>query len=86
MIAAGSDGHLAGEVAAAVGAAGLPVETILASDDGTAVAARQELARHDMRKAVDRPPTVIETSSHTFARPGDFERLHAAITEALRRM
>jgi exosortase A-associated hydrolase 1 len=85
-IAAGSDGRLAGEIAAAVEATGLPVETILASDDGTAVAARHELARPDIRRAVDRPPAVIETSSHTFARPGDFDRLHAAITAALSRM
>ncbi|TFI58181.1 hydrolase 1, exosortase A system-associated [Sphingomonas parva] len=84
-IFSGSDSSLGDEVAAALAASRFPVEAILATDDGTGIAARHALARPAFAGALRRPPLLLETSSHTFARPGDPQRLLHAVRESLAR-
>jgi exosortase A-associated hydrolase 1 len=79
---------LAEEVAAALEASRLPVALILASRDGTAVAAEAEWngpAYRRIREA-NSPPQRIDSDSHTFARPGDEEALARACLTALERL
>ena len=84
-IATAPDSALGAEVAKALRAGALPADAILASRDGTAIAARGELAKPAFQGLLRHPPVEIETDSHTFARPGDFERLLAAVSAALAR-
>ncbi|HEX5185126.1 MAG TPA: hydrolase 1, exosortase A system-associated [Allosphingosinicella sp.] len=78
---------LAEEVAAALEKGQLPVALILASRDGTAIAAEAEWARPAYRRIRESnpPPRRIDSDSHTFARPGDEEALADAVLAALRR-
>jgi hypothetical protein len=62
------------------------VEVILASGDGTAIAAAHEIGRPSFARLLQRPPVRIETPSHTFARPGDVEALLAALSAILTRI
>jgi exosortase A-associated hydrolase 1 len=78
---------LAGEIAAALGKARVPAQLILASRDGTAIAARAEWtspAFKSLRQA-NPDPMSIDSDSHTFSRPGDEAALLAAVREALER-
>lgn len=81
----GGEAGLAEEVARALHRHGLPAQLILASRDATAVAAEHELKSRAFK---DFQPTIqrIDSDSHTFARPGDEERLLAATLAALRRL
>jgi exosortase A-associated hydrolase 1 len=75
------------EVAAALDRDGLPTEMILASRDGTAIAAEAEWNGPAFRRtrAANPAPQRIDSDSHTFARPGDEEALAEAVLSALRR-
>ncbi|HEX4736161.1 MAG TPA: hydrolase 1, exosortase A system-associated [Allosphingosinicella sp.] len=75
------------EVAAALEKSRLPVELILASRDGTAIAAEAEWAKPGYRRIreANRPPQRIDSDSHTFARLGDEEALAKAVLSVLRR-
>ena len=84
-IFAGSDPGLGSEVAVALRSSAATAEAIIATGDATGIAARHELARPALAAALSRPPTLIETSSHTFSRTGDFDALHRAIVAALER-
>lgn len=80
---------LAEETAEALATAKLPIELILALDDATAVAAAHvwrsdTFARH--LSGVTTQTTVIETDSHTFARPRDSASLLSATLTALGRL
>jgi exosortase A-associated hydrolase 1 len=78
---------LAEEVATALAKSGLPVELILASRDGTAIAAEAEWNGSAYRRIRDSSPRPqrIDSDSHTFARPGDEEALAQTVMTALRR-
>lgn len=78
---------LEGEVAAALSRNGLPVRLILAERDATAIAARAVWDSERFRVIRQRAPApaVIATDSHTFARPGDGDRLLRATLDALTR-
>lgn len=78
---------LAEEVAAALEKSRLPVDLILASRDGTAIAAEAEWVKPAYRHIRDTnpPPQRIDSDSHTFARPDDEGALAAAVLSALRR-
>lgn len=77
---------LSREVAAALRAAGTPLELILSRRDATAVAAEHELDRAGLRPLLRHPPQTLDTDSHTFAREGDQAALLAAVQAALRRL
>lgn len=76
---------LAHDVAAAIERDGLPVALILATEDGTAIAAREiwSSKRFAGIRAASAPPYLIESDSHTFARPGDDQALVQACLTAL---
>lgn len=76
---------ISAQVAAALGRHGLPAEVILASGDATAIAAGNELKSSHF-SGLNGELQTIETSSHTFARPGDEARLLAAMLASLRRL
>jgi exosortase A-associated hydrolase 1 len=77
---------LAEQVAAALAKSRLPVALILASRDGTAIAAEAEWSRPAWRRIRDAnpPPQRIDSDSHTFARAGDEDALAEAVLTALR--
>ncbi len=82
-------GDLAGEAAAGLAAAALPVELVLARDDATAVAAANAWHASEFAKRIAALPvhvTTIESDSHTFARPGDAEALRDACLAAFARV
>lgn len=87
-IAAAAPSSLAEEVAAALERGGLPVELILASRDGTAIAAEAEWVKpaYSRIRAASPPPQRIDSDSHTFARSGDEEALARAVLTALQRL
>jgi exosortase A-associated hydrolase 1 len=74
---------LSGEIAGAIDQARLPVRLILARGDATATAAEAEWRSEPFRKLRLPPPVFIESDSHTFARPGDFDALRVACIQAL---
>ena len=76
---------LAQQVAEALRRDRLPVETILAAGDATAIAAEAEM-KSPAFKGLAIGFQSVETDSHTFARPGDEERLKNAVLEAVRRL
>jgi exosortase A-associated hydrolase 1 len=78
---------LAEEVAVALEKSRLPVELILASRDGTAIAAEAEWGKpaYSRIRAASPPPQRVDSDSHTFARPGDENALASAVLSALRR-
>jgi exosortase A-associated hydrolase 1 len=79
---------LAGEIAAALGEAGVPVQLVLATRDNTAIAAEAEWASaaYARLRSANPAPARIDSDSHTFSRPGDEAALLAALGEALRRL
>jgi exosortase A-associated hydrolase 1 len=79
---------LAGEIAAALGKARLPAQLILASGDGTAIAAQAEWSSPAFKalRQSNPAPLRIDSDSHTFSRPGDEAALLKAVTEALERL
>ncbi len=88
MIVARAPSTLAEEIASALEKSRLPVALILASRDGTAIAAEAEWAKpayHRIRDA-NPPPQRIDSNSHTFARSGDEEALAGAVLTAVTRL
>jgi exosortase A-associated hydrolase 1 len=87
-LAASQPSSLAEEVAAALDTHKLPVALILASRDGTAIAAEAEWAKpaYDRVRAANLPPQRIDSDSHTFARSGDEDALAEAVLAALERL
>ena len=87
-IVASKPSSLAGEIAASLGQAGLPVQLVLATRDATAIAAQAEWSSPAFRTVRDAnpPPVTIDSDSHTFSRPGDEAALLAAVTGALARL
>jgi exosortase A-associated hydrolase 1 len=79
---------LAGEIAAALGKAGLPVQLILARRDATAIAAEAEWSSLAFKAARESNPAplTIDSDAHTFSRPGDEAALLAAVRSALERL
>jgi exosortase A-associated hydrolase 1 len=87
-IATSRPSSLSGQIAAALGRARVPAQLILASGDGTAIAAQAEwssAAFKSLRQA-NPAPMRIDSDSHTFSRPGDEEALLKAVSEALERL
>jgi exosortase A-associated hydrolase 1 len=87
-VATARPSSLAEEVAAALERGGLPVELILASRDGTAIAAEAEWNSDSFQRVRRANPTPqrIDSDSHTFARTGDEEGLFRACLAALERL
>lgn len=75
------DGTLAAAVAGAMARHRLPTQLILAAGDATAIAAEAELGAARFRGLIG-GVQKLDTESHTFARPGDEARLHAAVVAA----
>jgi exosortase A-associated hydrolase 1 len=77
---------LAEEVATALEKSRLPISLILASRDGTAIAAEAEWTKPAYRRIreANSAPQRIDSDSHTFARPGDEDALAEAVLSALR--
>ena len=71
------------EVAVALGRSGVPVALILASGDATAIAAADAWASTIGRHSPGAPIATIDSDSHTFARPGDMDRLEQACLASL---
>ena len=78
---------MAEEVAGALEKSRLPIDLILASRDGTAIAAEAEWNSRVYRRIrqSNSPPQRIDSDSHTCARAGDEEALADAGLEAPRR-
>jgi len=79
---------LAGEIATALAKTRVPAQLILATSDATAIAAQAEWgspAFKSLRQANPEPLT-IDSDAHTFSRPGDEEKLLAAVKGALERL
>lgn len=76
---------LAAETAQALRDGAVPAAVILAEGDATAIAAASELKKPQF---IGLPLAVqaISSDSHTFARPGDGDRLLAACLDAVRRL
>lgn len=87
-IAAPTSTALADELAAALAQSRLPVELILARNDGTALGAAEAWASPAFRQVreANPPPAMIESGSHTFAREGDEAALKTAVLAALSRL
>jgi exosortase A-associated hydrolase 1 len=87
-IVASRPSSLAGEIAEALGKARVPAQLILASRDGTAIAAQAEWASPAFRtlRQANPDPMRIDSDSHTFSRPGDEAALLNAVREALQRL
>jgi exosortase A-associated hydrolase 1 len=80
-----SQSSLALDAAASLRERRLPTAVILCRDDATAIAARHELKRRELRGLIDFVQT-IPSDSHTFARPGDAGALFGATLALLRRL
>ena len=80
-----SPSSLAQDVAAALQHHSVPAQVILCRGDATAIAADAEFKTAALR-GLAAEPLRIDSDSHTFARPGDEEKLLAAVLEALRRL
>jgi exosortase A-associated hydrolase 1 len=87
-IVASRPSTLAGEIAASLGKARLPAQLLLASRDGTAIAARAEWTSPAFRavREANSAPVTIDSDSHTFSRPGDEAALLEAVKQALARL
>lgn len=85
-IAAPAAEGLGGEVAASLKERPLPVTMLLARKDNTAIAAADVWQSLPFRAVRERQkePLVIDSDSHTFARPGDDDLLLSAVLDALR--
>jgi exosortase A-associated hydrolase 1 len=85
-IAAGyEDSSLADRIASALKRGGAPVELIVAEKDATAIAA-EDAMKAPAFGGLKIERQRIASDSHTFARPGDDEKLLAATLNALRRL
>jgi exosortase A-associated hydrolase 1 len=73
-------------LARALSGSGVSAELILARGDATAIGALAEWQTARFAPVRRNPPVFIESDSHTFARPGDFESLCAACLAALARL
>jgi exosortase A-associated hydrolase 1 len=87
-IVASRPSSLAGEIAAALGKARAPAQLVLASRDGTAIAALAEWSSPAFKslRQSNPAPLRIESDSHTFSRPGDEQALLEAVKEILERL
>ncbi|HEX8625188.1 MAG TPA: hydrolase 1, exosortase A system-associated [Allosphingosinicella sp.] len=87
-IVASRPSSLAGEIAAAIGKARVPAQLILATGDGTAIAAEAEWSSPAFKtlRQANPAPLKIDSDSHTFSRPGDENALLKAVLEALERL
>ncbi len=87
-IVASKPSSLAGEIAAALINARVPAQLILATRDGTAIAAQAEWSSPAFKsvRQANPAPIRIESDSHTFSRPGDEAALLTAVREALARL
>jgi exosortase A-associated hydrolase 1 len=87
-IASSGPSSLSGEIAAALGKARAPTQLVLASGDGTAIAAQAEWSSPAFKalRQANPAPLRIDSDSHTFSRPGDEQALLAAVREALDRL
>lgn len=74
---------LASQAAAALRASGLRAWLILAEGDATGIAAEQELRAAAFQGLIE-GREIIQSDSHTFARPGDEAALAAAVVRALK--
>jgi exosortase A-associated hydrolase 1 len=79
---------LSAQIAERLEAAALPVEMVLARRDATAIAALAEWQTESFRTIRKNSPSplMVESDSHTFARPGDFDALLAACLRAVERI
>jgi exosortase A-associated hydrolase 1 len=79
---------LAAQIAASLEKAGVPAQLVLASRDGTAIAAQAEWCSPAFRRIreCNPAPIAIDSDAHTFSRPGDEEALLAAVRQALERL
>lgn len=77
-----TDSSLAEQAALGIVAARCPVALILANGDGTAIAAAGEVTKGPFDGLISWS-REIDTDSHTFARPGDQEKLEEAVLAAL---
>lgn len=87
-IVASKPSSLAGEIADALGKARVPAQLVLASGDGTAIAAQAEWSSPAFKtlRQANPAPMRIDSDSHTFSRPGDEAALLKAVAEALERL
>jgi exosortase A-associated hydrolase 1 len=87
-IAAPAPTTLPAEVAAAIERSRLPIRLILARGDATAIAAEAEWRKPPFQRLrqSQADPILVESDSHSFARPGDFEVLRRACLESLQRL
>jgi exosortase A-associated hydrolase 1 len=78
---------LAAEIAASLEKARVPAQLVLATRDGTAIAAQAEWASPAFRRIreANPAPITIDSDAHTFSRPGDEAALLRAVNEALQR-
>jgi len=79
---------LSGEIAAALAKARVPAQLILATRDGTAIAAQAEWSSPAFRslREANPEPLTIDSDAHTFSRPGDDAALLSAVKQALERL
>ncbi|MGZ8285375.1 MAG: hydrolase 1, exosortase A system-associated [Allosphingosinicella sp.] len=87
-IVASRPSSLSGEIAASLTKARVPAQLILASADGTAIAAQAEWSSPVFKalRQANPEPLTIDSDAHTFSRPGDEEALLAAVKMALERL
>jgi exosortase A-associated hydrolase 1 len=79
---------LSAQIAERLENAAIPVEMILARRDATGIAALAEWQSDCFRTIRKNSPSplMVESDSHTFARPGDFDALLAACLRAVERI
>jgi exosortase A-associated hydrolase 1 len=87
-IAAERPSSLSAQIAQRLESAAIPVEMILARKDATGIAALAEWQSDAFRTIRKNGPSplIVESDSHTFARPGDFDALLAACLRAIERI
>lgn len=87
-IVASRPSSLSGEIAAALAKARVPAQLILATRDGTAIAAQAEWSSPAFRslREANPEPLTIDSDAHTFSRPGDDAALLSAVKQALERL
>jgi exosortase A-associated hydrolase 1 len=87
-IVASRPSSLAGEIAASLRKAQVPAQLVLATRDGTAIAAQAEWSSPAFRpvREANPAPLTIDSDAHTFSRPGDEAALLAAVKRTLERL
>jgi exosortase A-associated hydrolase 1 len=76
---------LAARTAASLSHQPLPCAAILCAGDATAIAANSEI-KSSLFNGLIADIQIVESDSHTFARPGDADKLTAAVSQALARL